>query len=197
MTVNIDGAKFFYVAGQLNYRPELRTLAATKKNFKDSKTSSSVIGVISKLAAVDMEVSQLVSECVDDVVREGSVSECVNTILALLTMGFGKGHVCRLISRLESLVCESTTLTEIDMRQLEKAISILLILDMHMDDIVIMLGRLIYTSGGVLSRPKPTNTSRSHQEVFKCLRVILSGDNTVLSEVFIPQISSYIDIQVS
>jgi hypothetical protein len=195
----IDGAKFFYCVGQLNYVPKNAIIPLIVKNWNDSKTSCSVLCVIAKLG-LDEGLKGFIPQCVSDVVREGSVSECANSFLALSSMA--RLDLCNLDRVLERLESSQERLNEIDMHQLEKALAILMMLESGGSAtntaMLLRLWKMLSKYPSLHRRKPPTNTSRSHKEIMKSLSSIcVNGGKTVKSEIFIPPISSYIDIQIS
>ena len=182
--------QLFYVLHKLNYSiPDFNWDIPF-----DQLSAEKAARVLFTIWKLDMGAPAAVtSGLVDAVITgNGTGSGCALALLALASTPtglpvIGSARVDALLARLES-----STLDEVDARQVAKAASIL-----RLTGDPVLADRLSATAGiGLSHRLPPVNSSRVHVEVERTLNRLLPPDSSVIKEVHVPDISLFIDLVV-
>jgi hypothetical protein len=189
-----DGFKhgrLLFIMGRINYIPP--RFCAPRNTYEfDAKTSSAILSTVSKLGISERIGERFLSQRVCEVMSRGTVTDCSLSILSLCSMALF-GHACTLVNRMMK-EWNYNTLNMMDRSQISKSI---VILQMAGESRIVecVLDWIGSTNWDESTRPRPSNTSRTHKEVMRALENSRRKFR-IDSEVFVPTIRSFIDIQL-
>ena len=186
------GGQMLYVMSRLNYVPS--QIRAPRMVYEyNAKTASAILLTIAKLGLREQVGDGFIDQRVDEVFRDGKGGDCALSVLSCCSSGM-YDHAKRLLMRMMN-TWPFDQLASIDKNQIMKSVYML---EAEGENELIDKSILWIKSIDceVSKRPSPTNSSRSHKEVFKTLSSICDK-GLIRTEVFVPNLSSFIDIQIS